>query len=302
MFYEDYVSLIDLVAVGVRHRRLVFGGTVFALLFSMLGAAALPRNEHFVTEDSYRLVSISAVAQRHLSVQIPTMVVQSLTDPSVVGPVYYRFLEGSDRPNSPSDESYLRHLRDEVIGRDLNVRWVNATRSVEIDMTGLGRQNNGPFIRTLIEVVQARLPDLLDYPLALAADEIDIRIDSTELQLKQDLLVSMNRNTTEPVQSVEYALSSLEGPGTRLLKELKDLHLAREQISFIRNNSDQLLTTAGPPLIYQITPENRLTMVLLTTLGAAVFFIVMAFVVEYIRTVRADPEEFDKLKAAWRRA
>ena len=312
-YEEDTISLIDLVAVMVRHRGLIIGGTllvgvlVAAVLYfgPMLGFEMGPQPE-YTAEQRVVINPIPREVEEFVSVDIPTSVRSLLTDPILVGDVYRGFEE--DPPEDRSEERFLTMIRRDVIGERYTVNWDSNTRTITLQYTNSTSEDTVAFLQEI---------------LAMMAPEVAAHLEPRFVEAKESLNESLREAERDVMALVEEAISRFfetnQGPDVRstlsavdrmgidrsggsALRSLADIERAAARLETLSADASSLFSPVGQPVVFEdTTGRSRSTLVVMSIFAAFFVAVFVAFIRDYMRRVRQDPEEMAKLESAWYR-
>ena len=306
-FEEDTISLVDLVAVVVRHRRLIIGGTILVAL-AVIAALYAPApagleigpQREFTVERSLYIASIPPGAAQYVNLDIPAAVRGVLADPRVVGNVYREFEE--DPPEDRSQEQYLTMVRRDIIDQRLRVSWDNNTRTITLSFAGPDSASTAAFLQELLHATSAALSRTLQPLLMQATQDLATSLESTQAVLAQLVSESVGQ-TAGPGGSItpEAVLMTLNSSGGPTLSAFNETRATLDRMEAIAQEPASLLRPLGSTAVYEEPTGSRSMIVIISTITAFFLTVFLAFVLEYIRRVKEDPEEVGKLTAAWRR-
>ncbi|MFP4409232.1 MAG: hypothetical protein ACLFPW_11990, partial [Spirochaetaceae bacterium] len=131
-YEEDTISLIDLVAVLVRFRKMIVGGTLAVAILAGVYLYSRPTPavtegpaEEYTTEQRLSISSIPEDLARYVSLDPAGAVESIVTDPRTVAAAYREVepMINSDIPEDRSEERYLSMIRSSVIDERLSVSY-----------------------------------------------------------------------------------------------------------------------------------------------------------------------------------
>ena len=102
--------------------------------------------------------------------------------------------------------------------------------------------------------------------------------------------------------STQEIITYLENDGSHSLSALFSLLRASEDLQRLAEDDHLFLSAPEPPIVFEETVGSRRTLLIIATTVAFFFAVFSAFVLEYIRHVRQEPEARQKISSAWRRA
>jgi hypothetical protein len=306
-YEEDTISLIDLVAVVVRHRVMIIGGTLLvgvlvtvALYVGPLVGWELGPQAHYTAEQQVAINALPPEVEDFVSVDIPTTIQSLLTQPSLVGDVFRSFEERPPRDRSP--ERYLTMIRQDVIGNRYVVNWDADTRTITLQYSNGSREDAVAFLQEMLAMVAPEVVDHLGPRFSDAADSLEISLRRT----REDLVVLANETLLQLTESGSDAdlpalMEAVDRSGGVTLRSLADIERAVVRLETLSQDSSNLFSPVGQPVVFEDDAGTRSMVVIISTITAFFLTVFLAFVLEYIRRVQAEPEEMAKLESAWHR-
>lgn len=145
-----------------------------------------------------------------------------------------------------------------------------------------------------------------------AIDAVAAQIGPSLAQVERTTRDALARSTTM-VERLIAQIPSSGAPGSNqtlqstvvpMLDELVELQAARAVIDSLAQNPAALYARIGTTAVEPKSANqwNRSTLVIAVFAVTLVFAIFCAFVLEYVRRVKAQPSELEKLRSAWRRS
>ena len=258
---EDTISLIDLLAVLIRHRLLIIIGTLVALVGAIIyvsvgpGAApeeaAVPEIRYTVRQDLL-VLDLPEAAATYLNLEPAPTVAQLLENPAVVAAAWAQAYDDDRAQSSPA--LLQADVAQLIGGGDYTVS--NSGAIISLSWSDTDRSAAEGFISALNTAV---------------ADELASQLG--------------------PLAAETAALAPEDSP-------------ARALLSRLGTDPGSLLVPLGTSTAEErIAPEegtDPAMIVVIATITALFLFIFLAFVLEYVGRVKQEPEEMEKLKAAWK--
>ena len=301
---DDEISLVDLLAVLIRFRRLIIGGT---LAVTVIAAAALyglpamgiwdPRGIEYTAEAKLVVAQIPSDLQRYLNFDTAAAMQNLLRDPRLVGAVYAQIEEDPDPTRSR--ERYLAIVRDTVIREQLRMGWDGGSRTLTVSYTNSHRDAALRFVELLVEAVsEAMLPQVRQQ-----AQRAEILIGNafttTRMTLSSMVAQAVERQETAREFSLERVAAFLDSNAESAIVAFADVAVLLERLETFTTDSANLFTAFEAPVVYETAKGRRATSLVISAVTAFFFFVFAAFVLQYARNVAADKEEVEKLRAAW---
>lgn len=305
-YEEDTISLIDLVAVVVRHRLLIILGTILVGIVAVaaltLGPAAgleIGPQTEYTGERRMLVAAIPPDISSYVAVDTAAAVRTILNDPQFIGEIY-RPLE-LEPPPDRSPEEYLSMIRRNLINGDAyRISWDGNTRILTISYTAADTET----VTGFLDAVVAALPAELDRQLAPRFAEAAAFVSETLDQTRETLAtVARDAVAESAVVAVDAAAVArlIEQDGALSIISLNEQQRAITRLERFAASPAALLTPVGNPAIFADQSGSRSMIVIIATITAFFLAVFLAFVLEYVRRVREEPEEMEKLRSAWER-
>jgi hypothetical protein len=307
-YEDDTISLIDLVAVVVRHRRLILLGTILTgviaaatLYFGPMAGLAMGPEVQYTAERRIILNPLPREVEEYVTVDIPSTVRSILENPQLVGRVYADFEE--DPPPDRSRERYLTMIRRDIIGERYTVTWDNNTRSITLRYTNSTVEHSSAFLDAIVAELGPEITETLSPLFDEAAAAIESAYERSLEEVAAVVADSLfDLEGTPQEQDPAAILAGVDRSGGPVLRAFADLTRAVERLELLASDTDALFSTVGNVAVFEdSTGTGRTTIVVIATITAFFLTVFLAFVLEYIRRVRQEPEEMEKLQSAWRR-
>jgi len=274
---EDEISLVDLLAVIVRHRRLIIGVPVVVGLAAALYLYALPAlgvtERTVVTYEVRRDFEVAEVSEQLENVVPFDLVARAMSflrDVRVVGSEYAEVFPEARAERT--DEEYNTWIRSEVIGERLTTSYDEDSERLSVTFTGGD-----------LELAEAFLEQLSRRVTEEVGGRYVERLDASEERLERSVEAAEDLGPESGGEFLAQAVSQLEA-----------LRAFRSQLA-------EPLAPTGEPVVFAEGTGSRSVRLVVAVLAAGFLAVFLAFVLEYARNVSRDPEESAKLKSAWRR-
>ena len=305
-YEDDTISLIDLIAVVVRHRTLIIVGTVLAGILSILALYVGPRvglevgPQPVYTAQRRILVSpVPTDLEEYVSVEVAAAARTILQDPRMIGDIYRDFEE--DPPADRTPEEYLSMIRNRLINGDTyTVDWDNNSRILTIGYTNSHSGDTNDFLDAVVSALGPSLTSQIGPRFAEAANALDASLASSRATLAELVDESVRRVSSSAV-TPDAILSSLERTAGSSIATFATTQGTITRLRRIASDAGSLVSLVGSPVVYQDTSGSRSMIVIITTITVFFLTVFLAFVLEYVRRVRQEPEEMEKLQSAWER-
>lgn len=304
---EDEISLVDLLAVIVRHRRLIIGVPLVVGLAAALYLYALPAlglTERPVSTYEVRKDLEVATVPEDLKGVVPFDPVARtrslLKDVRVVGPEYAELFP--DARAERTDEEYNTWIREEIIGEHLSTSYDGDTEILSVTFRGPDLELAEAFLDRLYRAVRTEVVKPYLEELDETEERISRRINSTEQAVGAAMSLGLFDEDGGDGSAAELGASRILPFERGNAELLGDLFFERGELRAFREQMEQPLAPTGDPVVFVEEGAGRRSVRLLVAVLTAGFLSVfLAFVLEYARGVSRDPEESAKLKSAWRR-
>ncbi len=305
---DDTISLVDLVAVVVRYRRLIIGGTVLAgviavaVLFLLPMTGIVPGPEPSYTAEVRLVVDqIPSDLREYAPIDPGVLLRAILTDPLIVGDVFEPFEEEPDPDRTR--ERYLATVRRTIIPERLSIAWESSTRVLTISWKANDPDDAVAFLQALYpyaadEMGRRVLRQMRDVERSLTRS-----LETARLTLSQTIADSVERLATSSAGLTEERILNLvQGTGTGEITAFMRAEMSLERLQTLLQNPGSLYTVVTEPVVFEdMNGQGRAVRVVVTVFAAFFLTVFLAFVLQYVRTVKSDPQEMDKLRTAWLR-
>ena len=306
-YEEDTISLIDLVAVLIRHRMMIIIGII---LVGIIVATSLyvgptvgfeigPEPE-YTAQQQILVESIPLNIRQRINVD-PAIRLQSiLNDPRFVGEVYAPF--ETDAPADRPPERYLTMILRDIIGNAYNVTWDSETNIFTLQYTASTPDDATEFLDAMILQSTRELSNQINPQIESAKTiaERTLAESSTRIvRLTEQALLRTTSTLSE--EWTNEVLLHLEGDGALALSAfitvIGEITMLEELIA----ESDQIAIPFGLPVVFEETPRSRSIIVIIAIALAFFVMVFLGFVFEYLHHIRQEPKAMQKLLSAWRR-
>lgn len=306
-YEEETISLIDLVAVLVRFRRMIVGGTVAVAILVGVYLYGLPAlgvtertEETYVTELRLAISPLPERVTEYVSLDVAGAVQAALENPRAVGEAY-RQVEPKINPEADPDRSrerYLSMIRRNVIGEALSVSYDNNTSVITMEFSAADKEASREFLQLLLEQLGIELTPVVRSQVSIAVDNIDASLDGLRMSVVRAAADAQERanNGVDSQALAEY----LESNAGTALQSMADLISLRERIAALGEETETLFAPLGEPVVYAEPSGGRATTAVIAVITAFFLLVFLAFVRQYIINVRNDEEEMEKLQHAWK--
>jgi hypothetical protein len=306
---EDEISLVDLIAVLIRYRRMIIWGTLLvavltALVLYVFPAAGVsePPEQSYTTERSMLIPGVPPEVSEHLSIDVSGAVQSVLTDTRTLAEVYEE-LENPVCPKIPEDQSeeeYLTMIRRNVRDEQLSVSWSGGTSTLSLSFTCTDSQTSREFVNNLFGRLGGELQPVLSSQIETAQQSLRETLQSTRRTLAQTVAAARAEDLTGGELTEASIVRYLERQNGASIQTLTDVTLALERLEVIREDPTTLFSTVATPITTLEQGQSRSLIAAVVVIAAFFLFVFVAFVRQYAHNVRNDPEEVGKLRAAWK--
>lgn len=301
---SDEISLIDLVAVLVRYRRLVLGLPVVVAVVAAVWLYGVPMfagrggtAEHeVVVERELVFEPIPTRVAEYFDRQPHELVERLLEDVRVVAPVYASvdWTSAGMRTFEPGDEAALRaYVRASVIGERLTREWSQADRTLLVRFRLTDETAARAFLDGLLRQVRGEFAAAYATELSRAD-----RAAAAELRAVESTLRLLDTAGVD-----DRSAGGISG-ASAAVEVLASATVAREVIAELRADTGRAFAVSEELLVYADslqTGQSRSVRLVVAVLASAFFAIFLSFVLNYVRMVRADSDSMQTLSQAWKR-
>jgi hypothetical protein len=274
-YEDDTISLVDLLAVVVRHRRLIILGTLAVAVLAILYAYAGPR----FGVGASPVASFTA-EQRIVVSPLPEAVAEHVAFDTVA--VVKESLQGN--------------------GATVSETRSGNTVSYTVSVTAADGEAARAELQDAVAAFSLRFGATVEESLTPLRSAYDAAIAQGKLTIT-DISAEVLSSEGATGQGSQPVLNYLEAFGTAGVQTLVETITLRNRINgFIENPASLVAVLEPTPAAgVESNGSNPSTVIIIATITAFFLMVFTAFVLEYIRRVRMDPEEVGKLRAAWQR-
>ena len=311
----DEISLVDLLSVLVRYRRMIVFGTLLVAVVALVVLFVLPAagvleayTPLYAVGLEVRVAPVPDVAAQYSSVDLLRTLNVALVDPAYVLP-YYEQMQASREDYQAPDRTrpeQLRYLQEEYIGDEYTVSVDSAQSVVTLRCRCEDPERGEVFLRSLA----SNLPSAVQ-------EELALQIAPTTMVLEQSLSVTLNSLASAVLAGSQDLLANelprssgpvladlvryLERTVPNSLATLSELVLAQQYFSELSTALSSFLSVADEVEVIAAPAEGagRATRLVLTVIAAIFALTLTAFVRQYARNVSQDPSQIEKLQEAW---
>ncbi len=275
---DDEISLVDLLAVLIRFRRMILGGTVLVLIASIVWLYGLPAAG----------LASQAPPTYTAKIDLEVRSVPEALDEHVTLDVLARA------------QTLLRDRQ--VTGAELTVTYDRASGIISFTTSDTDRDAAVRSLSGVADAANAALAERLNRDLDEAEQRARARIAAVERSLQtvmHDAPATDRIDEASPDGILRYlTLAVTMENAVQSVRADADL---LEQIRIVRERPCLICPVSAEPLVTREATGNRRSVrVVVSTVAALFLLIFIAFVRQYIRTVAADAEESRKLRDAWK--
>lgn len=281
---EDEISLIDLFAVLIRYRKLIIIGTLVVTVLAGLYLFVLP----MVVPSSSK--KVSAVTYSIAVNRLPLTIERQLPNP-VGGSNLISGLFMSNVRNIPFFASvYKDHMFLSTDGKlpesdaDFNLMVQEILEKKKVVM------QNGP-LGASVEIV-VEVPDANIDKVGPFISDLVMRSNADLSRYMIPQLEGLRKTTSETIAIMESQTSMLGNSTQDLQRVLSDLddYMA---------NFQAFVLFEGAPFIVSVA-QGRMTKLIIATFAGFFVFVFIAFVLNAVSNVKADPQASKIISDAWK--
>ena len=321
---DDTVSLIDILAVLLRHRRLIVSITIIVTLAAVVALYVLPAlgltqryqapssvvgTPRFHAVARVQAQAMPAIAHPYLadagnpaqSLAAPTWLISQVTtrlnDLDTIAAVWRPFVERRPETTLPdTPEAYLAAVQRDVAPL-LEVESDANTGIITVSYRAERSEDASQFVDTLLDGTIGAVAAQIGPSLAQVERTTQTTIDRSTTMVEQ-LIAQI------PPSGVSGSNQTIRSTVVPMLAELIKLQKARAVLDSFAQNPASLYSRIGATTVKPELSDqwSRSTLVIAIFAVTLVFAIFCAFVSEYVRRVKSQPDELAKLHSAWRRS
>ncbi|AHC16476.1 hypothetical protein [Salinispira pacifica] len=277
----DEISLVDIIVVFIKRRRLLVASASLAIFLSILVLYIFPLFNVYLYDPgtrytAERIIQLPVVSE-DLKNYIPLVPEQRVSvmfaDPAFIASEYEDVMEDK---NGMSATAYASFLRENVLGKQLVYNFDAKQGTATLRFTHQNKDDAERFLNDVATKARARLLNEYTRGHSDAQTAVSLASESTLQQLS--------------------ALDNVRQSDITPLAELQN-DLARMRVLMNRNDFPWSM---DDPVIYEDSEGTSRSVLLVVIVMAVVFLAVfIAFILEYADKVKSDPEEMEKIRRAW---
>jgi len=275
--HDGDITLIDLIAVVLRYRSVMILfpaliGAVAALVLFVAPLIGLPIGYAPAYAATQRIVvgSTPPMIEEYLPIDPSALMKELLAQQQVESMVEERTTGGLD-----SDGRTRINMR-------YTYRVMAPTEASAIQS-----------INDIVESVTASFRDEMKEAIGVGVTSVDNAIASSSVEGRRFI----DSLTTEFEEQDSYTII-MERYVAESAVEITRMMQQRELLRQLANSPESLYAMTGPPRITRDTGFSRSAVLVGSVLGSIVAALFLSFLLEYIRRVRHDPLEIEKIKSA----
>ena len=267
---HDEISLIDLLIVLIRRRKIIVGMTGAALVLAVVFFYAAPALG-LASYDSYTVeavlvpVRFPSSIKDEIGMDLPRYAMSIATSPvNLIGPVWAMGFSGTKTMAGPEDPSFLSFIKREFLGRKIYTCTVNGEGGLVFSVNNENRAVAESFLKTMVGI--------------------------TDLKVRKEVA----QRARVIADSMETVLAESEKRALPVSVEAKQMFLSSR--SFTNEDAPLLLDLSGVETSRDRTrPSTGVVIMMLAGLLLGIF---VAFIAEAVSNVRKDEEAMGKIREA----
>ncbi len=276
---EEEISLIDLFAVLIRHRMLIVLGTVIVTFVAGLYLFVAPKfikkldDKSVTVSYSVKVNTIPSAIQDKLAVSTPGSVakyyagrIQFLVDEFKAFPVF------TDEDSQMSEFEFNKFVQDLLTQKKYQIQNVGLGNDFDITM-------KIPLAK--LEVSNALVKDIVS--------KIEIELDESFAPLIDDLA----ENTEKSIEKAVAMAST-----TTDMSALQNLESLSVEIEHYKATQTNFLELKETPFVIP-EAQGRAKKLIIVCFAAFFIFVLVAFLLNAIQNIKADPEASKVISDAW---
>lgn len=311
---NETISLVDLIAVVVRYRRLIFWGTIVAVVGAALLFYAGPRigldvgpQSEFTVERRVVVNPLPVELASHLPFEIGSIIQAVATDPRLVR-LSFESAEaavGKDVPPNRSNTRFSATIRRDVIDNSYRVHLNVRTDTITLSYTTDDREFGEAFLEEVIRSIGPELSTQVLPQIEEAAEVAQLAVSDATAAVGHLAATAAERamigGAAGGQVSSEAILTFLDNNGNGAIAALVAAERVSRKLSDLSVDATALFFPVIGVSVYEEMSGSRSKTVIMIGIAALFVVVFLAFFLEYTRRLKAEPLEMEKLKSAWRR-
>lgn len=281
---DEEISLIDLFAVLLRYRKLIIIGTLVVTFLAGLYLFVLPKLLPDMDKKTSVVVYDVAVNRLPLTVerQLPNatgnanlvlgLAMSNIRDLPFFKSIYQDYLLFSLSDKGPETEAELNHIIQDLFEAEKVVTKqgaLGAALKLELTVPDANIEKTEPFVQKLVTETNEKLKVYL-FP----------------------LLENLKKTTTETITVMERQTASM-------MNSTQDLNRILLDLDTYMANFDNFVVLESAPFIVPVA-QGRMTKLVIVAFAAFFVTVFLAFVLNAIKNIKADPQASKVLSEAWK--
>lgn len=309
----EIITLIDLAAVLLRYRRMVVVGTlavvaVYSALFVVIPfmGVDLGPGPTFAVEKRIRVRPINPNLAEAVTVSTGSTLSSMLKDVPLVVECYEA---AAARDGSPAINQRSRSRLFDSVNRDMiegryAVEYKHATQSVIVRYETLDLEFGAALLEEVAIKGSETLAEFVDDNVRQSIKSTRLTVDETKTEVNAVIIESIGNAIPDLAANSTSGQRVLDEFASDWVDRLSPFADARQTLSRLEELQTQTSTLAVPDegvSVYEQPGRSPIRALVVLTVVAFLFFLILAFVLDYGRRVRSDPEEMTKIRSAWNR-
>ncbi|MBN1290267.1 MAG: hypothetical protein JXB48_00385 [Candidatus Latescibacteria bacterium] len=303
---NDIISLIDIFSILISNRLLILLITVLGFLISLSFFWFLPKlgiirttKPSVIIQAAMKIGNTPEELKSLFELDIPNSLIAELNDLASVADVY--------RPYMPSDlnfdsgNEYNKFIINNIIRR-LNIQFNKESGYFIVSLQSTDEEKTIRFINELLEYAKDIIQSRVSYIINKYENTIEEALD-TAVVTYTGMLGNALENAGFSVQEsrvMDVILKSVDV--FEQLQAISELNYRLNLLRSLKENEyfpwyeETKISVFNPD-----NPSNKISLVIIITLFAFIISIFLAFIFDYIRSIKKDEESMAKLRQAWHR-
>ena len=306
---DDEISLVDLLVVLIRRRRLVIGlpllvGALVAgvlYLGPMVGAGATPVAQYEATL-TIEVPPLPAELDSIVGFNLLTTAHELLSDLRIVAAAYREAFPG--RHETADTAEFHSFLSREVVGSALQGRMDRVGGLLTVTYRDTSADGAAAFVDALVAEMYRDLDQRLSRRVSGAISVREQALSASAEELRSTIQAAIEGSSApggalDAAQAtVQAALEATSGGMRTFSAKAYELEALRV---FLVNESYPFVPLGEAVASRASAGASRAVKLVVSVFAAFFLAVFLAFVLEYIRRLRSDPGESAKIRAAWNR-
>lgn len=311
------ISLIDLLVLVIKRRRIIAGLTILCALVAGLYYVAFPLmgireiTEEYTVEMNIMVPGFPSDIQTYLNFQAPQVMMAALGEVRNISSVYRETQQEFRDPGQQAveltetellrrEQNFNIYIRDRVMKNMLSVQYSEQLSTVTI----LFSYRNSEFAESFLKILEKRIYEITQRKLNDAYEQASRRLAAAEsralLELETMLTSVLSETPNVTPEQVFRLFRNIEGQ--RNLQAVFQLAQTRHLLDSLLDSSQFPWSPGSEIMVYVETEQvarDGIRRTILIVFVVLFLSVICALILEFAEFIKNDPIESRKIQDAW---